>query len=170
MRNVQQEKNDVFKKFIAASIAIVCVKELFKLLLIISVWLRATSRKLHPIELGLIGESPFCLLLVWRRPNFLQELLLTRKTWVSHLLVFLLEDILESTNQIALVVYFALRVSRQGIEYGIMFSLAASAAKILKTGYNGLMAWKREKKNTSSAKVHIGDGDGDGDQDGANKG
>ena len=123
------------------------------MLLILSIWLRAPSRKLHPIEVGLIGESPFCLLLVWRRPNFVQELLLSRKTRASILLVFFVEDVLESANQIALVIYFALRVDRQGIEYGIMFSLAASAAKMLRTGYTGLTAWKRENKNTSSAKV-----------------
>ena len=160
VRNVQQERNHHFKKFIVASIAVVCVKELFKALLILSIWLRAPSRKLHPIELGLVGESPFCLLLVWRRPNFLQELLLTSKTWASLLVVFFFEDVLESVNQIALVVYFALRVSQQGIEYGIMFSMAASVAKTLKTGYNGLTAWKKEKKNTSSAIVHVEGGDG----------
>ena len=150
VRNVQLEKNRRFKKFVVASIVVVCVKELFKMLLILSIWLRAPSRKLHPIEVGLIGESPFCLLLVWRRPNFVQELLLTNSTRISLLIVFFVEEVLESANQIFLVVYFALHVDQQGIEYGVMFSLASSAAKMMKTGYNLLMAWKR----AISAKVH----------------
>ena len=158
VRNVQEEKNHRFKNFILASIAIVCVKEFLKLLLVLFVWLFAASRELHIIELVFVGESPFQLLLLWRRPRFLQELLLTSKTWKSHLLVFFVEDFLESVNQLALVVYFALRVDQQGISIGIMISMALSVLKMMKTGYSAISAWQKER-GAKTARVHV-DGDG----------
>ena len=155
---MQEEKNHRFKNFILASIAIVCVKEFLKLLLVLFVWLFAASRELHIIELVFVGESPFQLLLLWRRPRFLQELLLTSKTWKSHLLVFFVEDFVESVNQLALVVYFALRVDQQGISIGIMISMALSVLKMMKTGYSAISAWQKER-GAKTARVHV-DGDG----------
>ncbi len=84
-------------------------------------------------------------LLLWRRPHFLADLLLTPKTWSSHLLVFIIEDLFESVPQILLVVYFALKVNQQGISYSIMFSIFLSALKMIKTGYSAVATWQREK-------------------------
>jgi hypothetical protein len=150
---VQKEKNRWFKTFVVASIAVVCVKEFIKLLVVLFVWLCAASRELNPFELVLCGESPFLLWLLWRRPSFLRELLLSRRTWKSHLLVFFVEDVFESVNQIALVSYFALRVEQQGIAFGIMFSLFVSALKLMKTGFNAIAAWQRER--VENARVHV---------------
>ena len=153
VRDVQEEKNQRFKKFVVASIAVVCVKEFLKLLLVLFVWLRAASRELHPVELAFVGESPLLLLLLWRRPSFLYELLLGRRTWKSYLLVFFVEDLLESANQIALVAYFALMVGKQGIAYSIMFSLFVSALKLMKTGNNVFTELQRER--VDDATVHV---------------
>ena len=155
VRNVQKEKNRWFKTFVVASIAIVCVKELIKLLVVLFVWLCAASRELNPFELVLCGESPFLLWLLWRRPSFLRELLLSSRTWKSHLLVFFVEDVFESVNQIALVSYFALRVEQQGIAFGIMFSLFVSALKLMKTGFSVITAWQRDR--VGNARVHVAD-------------
>ena len=58
-------------------------------------------------------------------------------------------------NQIALVSYFALRVEQQGIAFGIMFSLLVSALKLMKTGFNVITAWQRERAD--NARVHVAD-------------
>ena len=46
-------------------------------------------------------------------------------------------------NQLALVVYFALRVDQQGISIGIMISIALSVLKMMKTGYSAISAWQK---------------------------
>ncbi len=154
-RNVQKEKNEAFKPFILASIAIVAVKELLKACYVIFIWLSAPSRPLGPNELSVIGETPFLLLLVWRRPKFIRELITTKRTMATHLQILVVEDIVESTNQLLLVIFYALRVNMEGIAYGIMFSLAASACKILMTIYNILDAWtvNTRKHNSNVAAI-----------------
>ena len=96
--NVQQGKKKLFVKVAVASLTIVCLKEFAKLQLVFFIWLRASDRKLGPCELGLLAESPLLLLLLWRRPNFLGELLLTPPSLKSRLLIFFVEDVCHSLN------------------------------------------------------------------------
>ena len=135
-RDVQSEMNQYFKRFIIASIVVVALKELCKVAYILYIWVAAPARKLGPGELSIVGESPLMLLLVWRRAGFLEELLLTRKSCRSHLQVLIYEDVLEGVNQLFLVVWFAVKISKEGIAFGVMFSIASSLLKLCKTVYN----------------------------------
>ncbi len=131
VRNVQQEKNLNFKAFIIASIVVFAVKEFAKALCVLFVWLHASTRKQHPLEVVLVGESPFIVILLWRRRGFAQELLSTKKTLKSIIALFFIEDVLEGVNQVALVTIYSVTITREGIDSGIMFSVVASVLKVL---------------------------------------
>jgi len=157
VENVQQKNNRRFKKFIVASLTIVCMKELAKLLLVLGIWLRASDRKLGPCELGLIAESPFLLLLLWRRPKFLGELLLAPRSLKSLQLVFFFEDVCHSINLLAVAVYFALYVDQQGIAFNIMMTLFTSSLSFINKGRVGAREWWKEVTDLPEAHVDLSD-------------
>jgi hypothetical protein len=146
VRNVQREKNLDFKPFVVASLVVFAGKELAKALYVLFVWLCASTRQLQPQEVALIGESPFVLLLLWRRPGFKQELLFAKITWQSLLAILFIEDMLEGANQVALVVVFSVSISRQGADSDILFSLIASTLKLAGRLYTLATAWQKGQK------------------------
>jgi hypothetical protein len=131
VRNVEREKNLDYKPFVVASLVVFAGKEFAKALYVLFVLLRVSTRQLQPLEVALVGESPFVLLLLWRRPGFKQELLFAKKTWQSLLALFFIEDVLEGVNQVALVVIFSVTISRRGVDSAIMFSMVASTLKVV---------------------------------------
>ena len=157
VKNVLLKNNRRFKKFIVASLTIVCMKELAKLLLVLGIWLRASDRKLGPCELGLIAESPFLLLLLWRRPKFLGELLLAPRSMKSCLLVFFFEDVCHSINLLAIAVYFAMYVDQQGIAFNIMQALFTSSLSLLNKGRVVAQEWWKEVTDLPEAHVNLSD-------------
>ena len=148
VRNVEREKNLDYKPFVVASLAVFAGKEFAKALYVLFVWLRVSTRPLQPLEVALVGESPFVLLLLWRRPGFKHELLFAQKSWQSLLAIFFIEDVLEGVNQAALVVVFSVTISRRGVDSGIMFSLIASTLKVAGRLYALAAACEKSRRNS----------------------
>jgi len=152
VRNVVQENSNAFLKYIIASIVVVGAKELVRLMYVIFILIYAPKRTLRTSEVMFVERCPIVFLLFVRRGEFKKEYFFNNKSTSDFILPFVYEGILEAFNQLALVIYYSLRISGKGIDGSIMFSISMNVLKTLmmiKNVFTSLI------QNSGDAKIDV---------------
>ncbi len=106
------------------------MKELFKVLIILHTVSCQKKRPSVPLIFRkLVSMSPLAPLLAWK-VSFVQELIKYQARDIDLLVVLLLDGVVESVNQLLLVLYFAVYINKTGLDVTNVISCGTNAVGV----------------------------------------